>query len=88
MNDSVMSYVSKTPESLVGTIPVFIFLFVMLLTIPTIIYNCNGGCSDEEDNNETSMEFATWDNNNNNRDNEDPTKSHTVILTSHPIDES
>ena len=65
MNDSVMSYVSKTPESLIRAIPVFIVLFIMLLTIPTI-YNCNGGCSDEED----------------------PTESHAVILTSHPINES
>jgi len=60
----------------------------MLLTIPTIVYNCNGGCNDEEDDSEPSIEFATQDNNNDNRDNEDPTESHAVILTSHPIIES
>ena len=60
----------------------------MLLTIPTIIYNCNGRCDNEEDNDETSIEFATQDNDNDNRDNKDLTKSHAVILTSHPIDES
>jgi len=88
MNDSVVSYASKTPESLIRTIPVFIFLFIMLLTIPIIIYNCNGGCDNEEDNNKTSIEFTTEDNNNDNRDKKDPTESHVVILTSHPINKS
>ena len=60
----------------------------MLLTIPTIVYNCNGGCDDEEDKDKTSIEFVTWDNDNDNRDNKDPTESHIVILTSHPINES
>jgi len=84
-NDSVVSYINKTSESLIRTIPVFIFLFIMLLAIPTIIYSCRGGCNDEEDNDETSVEFATQDNDN---DNEDPTKSHAVMSTNHPIDQS
>jgi len=84
-NNSVMSYVNKTSKSLIGTIPVFIFLLIILLAIPTIIYSCRGGCDDEEDDNETSVEFATRDNNNNNKD---PTESHAVISTSHPIDQS
>ena len=87
-NDSVVSQVSKTPESLIGTMPIFIFLFIMLFTIPTIVHNCNGGCDDEEDDNKTSIEFAAQNNDNDNRDNEDLTESHTVILTSHPIDKS
>ena len=66
-NDSIVSYISKTPELLIGTIPVFIFLFIMLLITLTIIHNCNGGCDNEEDNNETSVEFATQDNDNGNR---------------------
>jgi len=59
MNDSVVPYASKTSESLIGTIPVFIFLFIMLLPIPTIVYDCNGGCDDEEDNDKTSIKFVT-----------------------------
>jgi len=56
----------------------------MLLIIPTIVYSCRGGCDDEEDNDETSsVEFATQDN-----DNEDLTESHAVISTSHPINQS
>jgi len=88
MNNSVVSYVNTTPESLIGMIPIFIFLFIMLLIILTIVYNCRGRCDDKEEDNETSVEFATWDNNNNNRDNKDLTKSHAVIPTSHPIDQS
>ena len=88
MNHSLVSYINKNSKSLIGTILVFIFLFIMLLILPTIIYNCKGGCDDEEDDNETSIEFATRDNDNDNRDNEDPTESHAVISTSHPIDQS
>jgi len=86
-NDSVVSYVNKIPKSLIGMIPVFIFLFIILLTILTIVYNCRGKCDDEGDDDETSVEFAIQDNNNDNRDNEDPTESHAVIPTSHPIDQ-
>ena len=84
-NDSFVSYVNETSKSLIGTIPVFIFILIMLLAIPTIIYSCKGGCDDEEDDNETSIEFAIRGDDN---DNEDPTESHAVILTSHPIDQS
>jgi len=59
----------------------------MLLTIPTIIYNCRGGCDDEEDDDKTSVEFATRDNDNDNRDNEDPIESHIVISMNHPINQ-
>jgi len=31
----------------------------MLLIIPTIVYNCKGGCDDEDDDDETSVEFTT-----------------------------
>ena len=75
-NDSVVSYANETSKSLIGTIPIFIFILIMLLAIPTIIYSCRGGCDDEEDDSETSVEFATRDNDN---DNEDPTESQAVI---------
>jgi len=58
----------------------------MLLVIPTIIHSCSGGCDDEDINGISSVKFDMRVGNNNNRDNKDLAKSHTVIPTSHPFD--
>jgi len=79
------SYISKTPESLIGMIPVFSFILIMLLITPTIAYNCKRGCDNEDMDDKPSVKFAIRNNNNNNKD---LAKSHTVALTSHPIEKS
>ena len=84
-NDSVTSYVSKTPKSLIRTILIFIFILLILLITPTITYNCNGRCDDKDVDIEPSVEFTIRNNNN---DNEDLAKLHTVALLSHLINKS